>query len=167
MALTTPLALYTLVSNYYFGPIYPWKGLADLHLGFGRVRQYPTAIWVTFPSVQTNMEMDRWLAIGCALVYFMLFGMTDTARRHYVLWYNAVASRLHLPMIDDTPKFTRYVQLEFFCAASSGTNSYKFWYSVILVRYSRYRCAQYDGGFVNNRERGGWDVSKKENEDVR
>lgn len=95
---TIPLSLMNIFWNYIKNPyIYPYKGLADLHLNFGRVRQYPLEIWVAeFSGVVASFEIQQWLFIGCSIVYFLIFGLTDEARRHYVSALTTIGRWLHI-----------------------------------------------------------------------
>lgn len=109
---TVPLALYNVISTITAAPIYPWKGLADLHLNFGRVRQYPVEVWTTqFAAFKSGQEATEWMVIGCALVFFLIFGMAEEARKHYRLAYTSVAKRVGLSTgsLETTAGFSTYV----------------------------------------------------------
>ena len=103
---TVPLALYVLISDA-TSPIYPWKGFADLHLRFTRVRQYPSAIWIRDDGTRSDFEVNEWLAIGSAILHFLLFGLTEGARRQYIAVFNSVASKLGIPGVTTVDTRTR------------------------------------------------------------
>lgn len=102
-----PLSIYILVEDIAFAPIYPWRGFADLHFHFDRVRQYPVEVWTGFRGIQPYFEQSEWFVIGCAIIYFLLFGLAEEARIHYTSGYNKIARLVGLPVIDTTPNFTR------------------------------------------------------------
>lgn len=108
---TVPLATYTVVATM-TSEIYPWRGLGDLHLGFGRVRQYPAAIWTTqFLSARSGIESNEWMVIACGLVFFLIFGLAEEARKHYRLAYTSVVKRVGLSTgsMETTAGFSTYV----------------------------------------------------------
>ena len=70
---TVPLATYANVKNFKT-VLYPWNGFADLHLGFNRVRQYPLELWDNVPDAREPFMFNQWSFIGCALVFFLIFG---------------------------------------------------------------------------------------------
>ncbi len=111
VAFTVPLSTFLLIKTVTSkSNIYPYKGLADLHYDFGRVRQLPAAIWISIPVARDSIEQNEITPIGCAIFYFLLFGLTQEARSRYVFGYNAVAGRLRLPMIDTSKKSTTCVR---------------------------------------------------------
>lgn len=106
ITLTIPLATYILVRNITQVPIYTWKGLVDLHYHFGRIDQYPIDIWTQSPA-KRQTEIDEWLIIACAIVFFLLFGLTEEARIRYLSGFNAVAGCIGIPPNTTSVKFTR------------------------------------------------------------
>lgn len=96
MSCTVPLCAVLNYLNVAKIPMYPYKGLADLHLGFGRSRPYPLGVWFLLPGLAWGFEMAEWLFIGCALVFFLIFGLTEEARRHCISAYTGVARFLHI-----------------------------------------------------------------------
>lgn len=95
MLSTIPLGIYTVVGNVQIG-VYPWKGFADLHLGFSRVSQYPLELWQTTwdDASKRSLEFNQWAFVVCALVFFLIFGMAEEARKHYRAAYTTVAKRV-------------------------------------------------------------------------
>ncbi|CAL1697566.1 unnamed protein product [Somion occarium] len=77
MCCTTPLSIFDLVevSRGY----YPWRGFEDLHSGFDRVDQWPYELWATNLS---NIR-SQWYQIGCAFIFFALFGFSAEACNRY------------------------------------------------------------------------------------
>ena len=88
---TVPLGIYV-VAN--LKVTYQYKGLADLHLGFDRVRQFPFEEWATDKGTVHSFEVNSWFYIALSLLFFILFGFAEEARRHYKSAYNSVAKTL-------------------------------------------------------------------------
>jgi len=88
---TVPLGIYVLTAT----PItYKYVGLADLHLGFSRVRQFPLEEWEAIPGSRRIFSLNSWLYIAMSLLFFVLFGFAEEARRHYHSAYVSVAKTL-------------------------------------------------------------------------
>lgn len=99
---TVPLCT-TIICLTLTSPIYPYRGLEDLHVNFSRIRQYPFEIWIKWPDVVSGILTQEWVLIGCALVYFLIFGLTEEARNHYTNTFFAVSRFLRiLPRSDET-----------------------------------------------------------------
>ena len=106
---TVPLATYVVIYDAVVLPIYPWRGLADLHYGFSRIDQYPISLWTTQPPIQRSIEINEWIVIGCAILYFLLFGLTEEARKHYKSAFILVAGVVGLPTTKYARNNVRYV----------------------------------------------------------
>ncbi|CAL1697569.1 unnamed protein product [Somion occarium] len=85
MCCTTPLSVFDLVdlSQIY----YPWRGFQDLHSNFDRVGQYPYELWAT----DLGHIRSQWYQIGCAFIFFVLFGFSAEARNRYRHAFSFVA----------------------------------------------------------------------------
>ncbi|THH28485.1 hypothetical protein EUX98_g5709 [Antrodiella citrinella] len=93
---TVPLGIWVLVET----PVtYKYIGLADLHSGFSRVRQYPLGEWLNIPGVRKGLSTVSWLYIAEALLFFALFGFAEEARRHYYSAYVSVAKTLGISTV--------------------------------------------------------------------
>lgn len=57
------------------------------------------AIWIRFDGIRALFEVNQWFAIGSAIFYFLLFGLTEGALRQSLSVYNAIASRLGMPRV--------------------------------------------------------------------
>ncbi|KAK7692308.1 hypothetical protein QCA50_003933 [Cerrena zonata] len=110
---TLPLVLFVFVNNMR-GAYYPWKGLADLHLGFERVRQFPYEMWVAESAFQQSL----WYQIGCGLLFFLLLGFTQDSRARYKRWLGL--SRFFPDDQSRKPSTTGGKRLPFFCFRPSG-----------------------------------------------
>ena len=78
---TLPLTICTLVINLRKG-LYPYRGFADLHTGFGRVNSVAAVVWQQ-KAAAVAMKFRAWRPILCALFFFLIFGFTTEARAHY------------------------------------------------------------------------------------
>ncbi|EKM52534.1 uncharacterized protein PHACADRAFT_100122 [Phanerochaete carnosa HHB-10118-sp] len=83
MALTVPLAIYTIYINVHGVPVAPWISWADTHYDFGRVLQIPAVFWRADHQAVIAYEMGRWIYPCAAFIFFGLFGFADEACRHY------------------------------------------------------------------------------------
>ncbi len=92
MACTIPLCIYVVYSSVTSEPIYKWRGLAELHRDFRRIDRYTVDEWVG-SSYSMGIESTQWFNIGCAFVFFLFFGMTEEARRHYRNVINTILRR--------------------------------------------------------------------------
>lgn len=75
-------------------PIYVWRGLADIHLGFSRIEQFPYIEWILIPFARSSLGLQSWLTISCAFTFFVFFGLAEEARTHYRLAFTTVAKKL-------------------------------------------------------------------------
>ncbi|THH02030.1 hypothetical protein EW026_g757 [Hermanssonia centrifuga] len=90
---TIPLSVYLLVFSLQ-QPIYQWRGLADIHLGFSRVLQFPAIQWLESPGAILSLTLQQWLTVSCGIVFFLFFGLAEEARTHYRLAFTSVAKKL-------------------------------------------------------------------------
>lgn len=110
---TTPLIIFVFVNNIRKA-YYPWKGFADLHIGFDRVRQWPYELWIT----QGAFQQLQWFQIGCGVLFFLLLGLTHEARSRYKRWLGL--SRFFHDDHRRTLPTSREKRLSFFCIRPSG-----------------------------------------------
>jgi Pheromone A receptor len=96
VVLALPLSLYILYFNSVISPIYPWISWTNTHLDYSRVAQYPSVIWRANPTGEAAMEINRWLVVLSAFLFFGFFGFAEEARKHYRLAYTFASSRLRL-----------------------------------------------------------------------
>jgi pheromone a factor receptor len=93
---TLPLSLYILYLDYVLFPIDPWVSWAVTHFDYSRVNQFPSILWRADPTEANIMELNRWLVVLSAFLFFAFFGFAEEARKHYRLAYTFAASRLRL-----------------------------------------------------------------------
>jgi pheromone a factor receptor len=85
--------LYAIALNVHAG-INPWKSWANTHVRFSRVDQIPAMIWRTRPVMASSLELTRWLAVVCAIIFFAFFGFADEAKKNYRSVFQTVAKRV-------------------------------------------------------------------------
>ena len=114
--LTTPLAIFNIWLNATLSPVGPWISWADTHYDYGRVDQVPALLWRSFPILVISIEVTRWAAPLCALVFFAFFGLADEAKKHYRLAFQWVLNhtRCALPSLPfKREKFPGFVTSHF------------------------------------------------------
>ncbi|KAH9856250.1 STE3-domain-containing protein [Lenzites betulinus] len=105
VCLTVPLGTYNLVM-YSKTPMYPWTGFANLHYWFSRVDQESAVSWRQDPGTVAAVNFKRWTVIGCAILFFLFFGLAEEARKHYRLALSSVAKKVGLTTFDRSTGFT-------------------------------------------------------------
>nr|VWO99368.1 Pheromone receptor CPRa1p [Ganoderma boninense] len=70
-----------------------WVSWSNTHYQFSHVQQIPAFIWRSNLPFHVSAELGRWIFPCCGLIFFMLFGFAEEARRHYSTWFWAVANR--------------------------------------------------------------------------
>jgi pheromone a factor receptor len=75
-------------------PVFPWQNWTATHAGFSHVDKFPAAIWRASQKILILNELSRWICVINAITFFMFFGMTAEARRHYALVLQFVAKKL-------------------------------------------------------------------------
>ena len=70
-----------------------WVSWSNAHYQFSHVQQVPAFIWRSDLPFHVSAELGRWIFPCCGLIFFMLFGFAEEARRHYRTWFWAVAHR--------------------------------------------------------------------------
>ncbi|KAF7344675.1 Pheromone receptor [Mycena venus] len=59
---------------------------------FGVVARIPRALWAASESNHAAVELTRWIAPVCALLFFAFFGFAEEAREHYLRGLTAVSN---------------------------------------------------------------------------
>ena len=91
---TIPLVIFLIVFDCTENPRYVWRGLADLHLGFSRVGQWPALLW-TAPSGSIWINTcQNWFTIIYGILFFCWFGLAEEARTHYRSAFTTIAKKL-------------------------------------------------------------------------
>ena len=64
-------------------PLIPFTDLKEEHYHFSQVRQLPAIVWRATMISELTWELNRWIAVWCALVFFAIFGFTKESRNNY------------------------------------------------------------------------------------
>ncbi|KAF9007984.1 pheromone A receptor-domain-containing protein [Cyathus striatus] len=93
-----PLGITTICLQARKGEIQPWISWEDTHFDFSAVREIPALLWRSDEAGRVSFEMTRWLVVGSALLFFMLFGFAEEAVKHYQLGINAIRKHMGYTM---------------------------------------------------------------------
>lgn len=96
MALVTPLGAFSIYINTAGLHVAPWVSWANTHFNFSFVELFPTAVWQAKLASHVAIEMGRWIYPCSAIMFFMLFGFAEEARRCYVDAFWKVAKFLNI-----------------------------------------------------------------------
>lgn len=92
-----PFSLFILIVNAHFSTVYPWVSWNNTHFDYSFVGQYPSFMWRSIPISAVITELNRWVAVYAAFLFFAFFGFAEEARRHYSKAYSFATSSLRLP----------------------------------------------------------------------
>ena len=124
MALVTPLSAFSIYINTAGLQIQPWVSWANTHYNFSFVELFPTFAWQAKLASHVAIEMGRWVYPCSAILFFMLFGFADEARRFYgaVFWRVARVFGITPKQQSATSKGSGYVNIEnsFYCCVGSS-----------------------------------------------
>nr|AWT57989.1 Pheromone receptor [Lentinula edodes] len=80
---TIPIGIYVIFIDLKGVPLAPWISWDDTHFDFGRVVLIPAVIWRSDPTSVAALQINRWLPVICAFIFFALFGFAEEARKQY------------------------------------------------------------------------------------
>jgi pheromone a factor receptor len=103
MLCTTPLAIFVIYLNATSSVIGPWRSWADTHFVFSRIEQIPSVLWRSNHLLVVSMELTRWVAPFCAIVFFGFFGFAQEAKKNYRVVYDGIAKRLGVVPLLSSP----------------------------------------------------------------
>lgn len=83
LLVSVPISLFSLIFNAAYNPMNPWISWADTHADFFRVQQWPSLWWRQSNVLGVTIELNRWMPIVAAIVYFGFFGFAQEARKNY------------------------------------------------------------------------------------
>ena len=76
-----PLTLFYLYI--YIKGLVPFPGLKQEHYEYSQIVQVPAVLWSSNTLVELDYELNRWLSIWVAFVFFAIFGFTEESRNNY------------------------------------------------------------------------------------
>ncbi|KAI0065774.1 STE3-like pheromone receptor [Artomyces pyxidatus] len=91
---TVPLAsyqTYTWARSATYRTWIPWN---EVHNNFSHVGQFPSEFWKSHPAYSTPLELMRWMDVVAALSFFLVFGTSSEAVRHYRMVLRYLASKM-------------------------------------------------------------------------
>lgn len=91
---TTPLSIFVIVLDATTAPVGPWRSWSDTHFAYSRVEQFPAVLWRSNHLLAVSLELSRWIAPVCALVFFVFFGFAQEARKNYRMAFVFIAKHL-------------------------------------------------------------------------
>ncbi|KAJ3759519.1 pheromone receptor [Lentinula raphanica] len=91
---TIPLGIYIIYIELKGVDLAPWVSWDDTHFDFGRVVLVPAVVWRSDPTDATAVQINRWVPIFCAFIFFALFGFAEEAIKNYRLAFWFVAHRI-------------------------------------------------------------------------
>ncbi|KAK1225163.1 a-factor receptor [Marasmius sp. AFHP31] len=80
---TIPLGAYVVYIGTHGVDLQPWISWDETHFNWLRVVQVPAFIWRNDASFQISIELNRWLSVFCAFLFFALFGFASEAKKNY------------------------------------------------------------------------------------
>ncbi|KAI3603891.1 pheromone receptor [Moniliophthora roreri] len=105
--LTVPLGIYVIYSGSHGVPLEPWVSWEETHFGFGRVDLVPALFWRSNKRLEFSVELNRWIAVLCAFVFFALFGFASEAKKNYSCAFWWIAKKFGFrPTTANAPKST-------------------------------------------------------------
>ncbi|KAJ3876744.1 pheromone receptor [Lentinula edodes] len=86
---TIPLGVYVIYISLKGVGLAPWISWADTHFDFNRVVLLPAVIWRGNPTEFAAIQINRWLPVICAFIFFALFGFAEEAMKNYrrAFWF--------------------------------------------------------------------------------
>ncbi|KAK7046041.1 a-factor receptor [Paramarasmius palmivorus] len=122
---TIPLGVYVIYIGTHGVPLQPWISWEETHFEFWRVRLIPALFWRSNPTLQTSVELNRWLCVLCAFLFFALFGFASEAKKNYNLAFWWVAGKFGFQPRTNSPpaKTPRFSLPKFKLSLKSSVDS--------------------------------------------
>ncbi|KAH9976786.1 pheromone A receptor-domain-containing protein [Lactifluus volemus] len=76
---------------------------STLRHNYTHVPQYSTIEWQSDPVEYATDEVDAWLLVYCAFIFFAFFGFADDARNHYRRVYSSITRRIRFSKSSGSP----------------------------------------------------------------
>jgi pheromone A receptor len=98
ICISMPVAFFILAINASYLTVFPWISWDVTHAHYYVVGQVPSFMWRADPIVETSLELERWIIVISAFLFFAFFGFAEEARSHYRKAYSFASSSLNLPV---------------------------------------------------------------------
>jgi pheromone a factor receptor len=76
-----PITLFYLYLN--TTVLVPFPGLTEEHYHFSNIVQVPAVVWRATTLSELGTELNRWILVWGAFVFFAIFGFTEESRNNY------------------------------------------------------------------------------------
>ncbi|KAE9396423.1 pheromone receptor [Gymnopus androsaceus JB14] len=88
---TVPIGIYLIYLELDGVGLQPWISWANTHFDFSHVVLVPSVIWRSDPSLVIGVQLNRWVPVACAFIFFALFGFAEEAQKNYrrAFWFFA------------------------------------------------------------------------------
>ena len=83
-----PLTLFCLYLNIKY--LVPFPGLTQEHYEYSQISQLPAVVWRSNTLGELSYELNRWLSVLVAFVFFAVFGFTEESRNNYRTMFQPV-----------------------------------------------------------------------------
>ncbi|KAH9986175.1 pheromone A receptor-domain-containing protein [Russula compacta] len=81
----------------YHMPLFPWGSWEAAHLDYSVIDQFSADQWLDIPVTAIRLELQRWIFVFSAFIFFAFFGFAEEAQRHYRMVISYASTQLHLP----------------------------------------------------------------------
>ena len=61
----------------------PFPGIKEEHYHFSYITQFPAVVWRATTLSELSVELNRWIIVWGAFVFFAIFGFTEESRNNY------------------------------------------------------------------------------------
>ncbi|KAF8206771.1 B alpha pheromone receptor, partial [Mycena galopus ATCC 62051] len=92
LVLTFPLGILRMATNASLGALATEVSGDTAPFDFGLVARIPRVLWAARDSTHVAIELTRWVAPVCALVFFAYFGLAGEAREQYMRCFTVVSN---------------------------------------------------------------------------
>ena len=76
-----PITLFYLYTD--LKALVPFPGLTIEHYKFSKILQVPASVWRASTCIELSYELNRWIIVWGAFVFFVIFGFTEESRNNY------------------------------------------------------------------------------------
>ncbi|KAJ8075672.1 a-factor receptor [Marasmius tenuissimus] len=138
---TIPLGSYVVYIATHNVILKPWISWEDTHFNWLRVVPIPALIWRNDESFQISVELNRWLSVLCAFLFFALFGFASEAKKNYKIafWWcmkffgirptNTGKGRVQLPKVkppatnDSLPMYMQNIKIPTLATTTTASSA--------------------------------------------
>jgi pheromone a factor receptor len=82
-------------TTYFQVPILPWPGWKYIHSDWSNILRLTTAELRANPHLLYQVEISRWICVFYGFIFFVFFGVTAEARKHYASPWQTVSKTFY------------------------------------------------------------------------